>query len=97
MGALPLSRARACSFGRVAADDARTMNETIRVGDRVRILLDSESWKSRGWFEGRVVKIEPYSGHRSFYWVKLDRAVEANPKGTTNMLSIFNPKKIQRI
>jgi hypothetical protein len=72
-------------------------NETIRVGDRVRILLDSGFWKSRGWFEGKVIKIEPYSEHRSFYWVELDQAVEAHPKGTTNMLSVFNPKKIERV
>lgn len=73
------------------------MNDLIQVGDRVEILLDSEFWKSRGWFEGTVVKIEPYSAHRSFYWVELDQAVEANPKGATNLLSIFNPKKIKRI
>ncbi len=73
------------------------MDEVIHAGDRVRILLDSKFWKSRGWFEGTVVKIEPYSEHRRFYWIELDREVEANPGGTTNLLSIFNPKKIKRI
>lgn len=71
-------------------------NETIRVGDRVRILLDSAYWKSRGWFEGKVIKIEPYSVHRSFYWIELDQAVEANPGGMIHLISIFNPKKIRR-
>ncbi len=72
------------------------MQDAIRAGDRVKILLDSRFWKSRGWFEGRVVKIEPYSEHRDFYWVQLDQAVEANPGGTTNLVSILNPKNIQK-
>jgi hypothetical protein len=73
------------------------MAETIRFGDRVKIYLDSKFWKSEGWFEGMVVRIDPYSHHRQFYWVELDFYVEALQGGKTGMVSVFNPKNIIRI
>ena len=63
------------------------------VGDRVRILLDSDTWGDLGWLEGSVVGMQPYSQHRSFYWVELD----APPLGAPRLISVLNPKKIQRV
>ncbi len=70
------------------------MPDEIRVGDRVRVLLDSAYWKSDGWFEGTVVRIDPYSGHRSFYWVELEIDVEATQGGRTHLVSVLNPSRI---
>jgi len=73
------------------------MDESILVGDRVKIFLDSKFWKSGGWFEGTVVRIDPYSEHRSFYWVELDGDVVASLGTGTNLISVLNPKNIQKI
>jgi hypothetical protein len=72
-----------------------SVNDPIRVGDRVKVYLDSKFWKSEGWFEGTVVRIDPYSRHRQFYWVELDLEVEALQGGRTYLVSVFNPKNIQ--
>lgn len=71
--------------------------EEIKVGDRVQVYLNSKFWKSAGWFEGRVIRIDPYSAHRSFYWVELDDDVQALPGGGTKLVSVLNPKNIKRI
>jgi len=73
------------------------MTESIRVGNRVKIYLDSKFWRSEGWFEGTVVRIDPYSRHRQFYWVELDLEVEALQGGKTHLVSVFNLKNIQLI
>jgi hypothetical protein len=73
------------------------MTESIRIGDRVKVFLDSKFWKSEGWFEGVVVRIDPYSEHRSFYWVELDEDVTANLGSGTKLISVLNPKNIQKI
>ena len=73
------------------------MPEPIRVEDRVKIYLDSKFWRNEGWFEGTVVRIDPYSRHRQFYWVELDVEVEALQGGRTHLVSVFNPKNIQVI
>ena len=70
---------------------------SLRVGERVKILLDSGFWESSGWFEGTVVRIDPYSAHRSFYWVELDIAVQSMQGVSTTLVSILNPGRIQRI
>ncbi len=67
---------------------------TIHVGDHVRIFLDSEFWESEGWFAGTVVRIDPYSEHRSFYWVELDVEVQSSQGAWTRLVSVFNPKNI---
>ena len=72
------------------------MANPIRIGDRVEVFLDSKFWRSEGWFEGTVVRIDPYSRHRQFYWVELDIKVEALQGGKTGMVSVFNPKNIKR-
>jgi len=71
------------------------MDKAFRVGDRVRVYLDSKFWRSEGWFEGTIVRIDPYSRHRQFYWVELDIEVEAMQGGKTHLISVFNPKNIR--
>lgn len=70
---------------------------TPRVGQRVRIYLDSEFWRSAGWFEGTVVRVEPYSGKRSFYWVELDMPVEPTQGQAAKLVSVLNPRHIERL
>jgi len=72
------------------------MTESIQIGDRVKVFLDSKFWRSEGWFEGRVVRIDPYSEHRSFYWVELDDDVESIPGTGTKLISVLNPRNIQK-
>jgi hypothetical protein len=67
----------------------------IRIGDRVRIRLDEKSGARAGWYEGVVFKIEPYSEHRSFYWVEFDAWTQSLLGA--RQVSVFNPKNIQRI
>jgi len=76
---------------------ADNMEVTIHVGDRVKIYLDSKFWRSEGCFEGTVVRIDPYSKHRQFYWVELDVEVEALQGGKSNLVSVFNPKNLKKI
>jgi hypothetical protein len=71
--------------------------DDLQVGDRVKIYLDSSYWKSEGWFDGTVVRIDPYSNHRSYYWVELDTEVQAARGGRTNLVSVLNPARIVRI
>lgn len=73
------------------------MTASIQVGDRVKVFLDSKFWRSEGWFEGTVLRIDPYSEHRSFYWVELDEDVRANLGSGTKLISVLNPKNIQKI
>jgi hypothetical protein len=69
------------------------ISETIHVGDKVRIYLDSKFGDKEGWYEGVVFKIDPYSEHRSFYWVELDEA--AQTALGIKQISVFNPKNIK--
>ncbi|MDL1909247.1 PilZ domain-containing protein [Chloroflexi bacterium CFX6] len=70
--------------------------DEIRIGDRVQIFLDAETWGSEGWFEGTVVRIEPYSAHRSFHWVELDEAAQAALGREVKLISVLNPRNIRR-
>ena len=70
--------------------------DEFRINERVKIFLDSQYWKSEGWFDGRVIRIEPYSEHRNFYWVELDQEVEPMFGKATSLVSILNPKNIKR-
>ncbi len=67
----------------------------FQIGERVRVYLDSSYWKSQGWFDGTVVRIDPYSVHRRFYWVELDTEIEAATGGTTRLVSVLNPSRIR--
>ena len=73
------------------------MTEVIHIGDRVKVFLGSDFWESEGWFAGTVLRIDPYSEHRSFYWVELDDVVAANLGARTKLISVLNPKNIQKI
>ena len=72
------------------------MDESIRVGDRVQIFLDSKTWRSEGWFDGTIIRIDPYSEHRNFYWVELDEEAEAMLGKSVNLISVLNPKNIRK-
>jgi hypothetical protein len=69
----------------------------ILVGQRVKVLLGPEFWQDAGWFEGTVIRIDPYSAHRSFYWVELDTEVRFNAGGKARLISVLNPKHIAAI
>ena len=72
------------------------MAEQIKIGDRVQIFLNAKVWGNEGWFDGTVVRIDPYTQHRSFYWVELnDEGVAALGKGT-RLISVLNPKNIRK-
>lgn len=71
------------------------MSESIQVGDPVQIYLDSKFGDREGWYEGRVIKIDPYSEHRSFYWVEL--SPQAQSILGTRQISVFNLKNIKKM
>ncbi|MBI4759782.1 MAG: PilZ domain-containing protein [Chloroflexota bacterium] len=71
--------------------------EEIRVGERVEIHLDAKFGKHEGWYAGTVVRIEPYSKHRSFYWVELDEQAQAALNAGMKLISVFNPKNIRKV
>jgi hypothetical protein len=70
------------------------MTEAIQAGDRVKIYLDSKFGDKEGWYEGTVFKIDPYSKHRSFYWVELN--ADAQIVAGIRQISVFNLKNIQK-
>jgi len=67
------------------------MSEEIKAGDRVEVFLNAKTWGDEGWFAGTVIRIDPYSAHRSFYWVELDEAPG------TKQVSVLNPKNIRKM
>ena len=71
------------------------MSEAIQIGDRVKIYLNSKFGDKEGWYEGVVFKIDPYSEHRSFYWVELN--ADAQTMLGTRQISVFNLKNIQKL
>ena len=60
----------------------------IQIGDRVSVFLED-------WYSGTVLKIDPYSDHRKFYWVELDALGQAILK--ISRISVFNPKHIKKL
>ena len=70
------------------------MADEIQIGDRVQIFLNAKNWGRDDWFNGTVIRIDPYSGHRSFYWVELD--AEAGAALGMKVISVFNPKNIRK-
>ena len=73
------------------------MAEAIQIGDRVQVHLTSEVWRREGWFDGTVVRIDPYSVHRSFFWVELDPDPTDLPGRGNPLISVLNPKNIRKI
>jgi hypothetical protein len=71
------------------------MAEIFQIGDRVQIRLDSKFGENEGWYAGMVIRIEPYSEHRNFYWVRLDTEAQSILK--MRELSVFNPKNIKKV
>jgi hypothetical protein len=72
------------------------MADELKIGDRVQIFLDAKTWGSDGWFDGRIVRIDPYTQHRSFYWVELDADSAALLGKGTSLISVLNPKNIRK-
>jgi hypothetical protein len=72
------------------------MSESFQVGDRVQIFLDAKRWGTEGWFEGTVVRIDPYSEHRNFHWVELDEESAAVLGKGVKLISVLNPKNIRK-
>jgi hypothetical protein len=72
------------------------MTEDIKIGDRVQIFLNAKVWGNEGWFDGKVVRIDPYTEHRSFYWVELDEEAAAALGKGTRLISVLNPKNIRK-
>lgn len=73
------------------------MAEELQIGDRVQIFLNATVWGSEGWFDGTVMRIDPYSQHRSFYWVKLDEGAAAMLSRGSGLISVLNPKNIRKL
>ena len=73
------------------------MAEEIKIGDRVQIFLDARVWESEGWFDGTVVRIDPYTQHRSFYWVELNEEAVARLGKGARFISVLNPRNIRRV
>lgn len=73
------------------------MGDEIKVGDRVQVFLNAKNWGRDEWFNGKVVRIDPYSQHRSFHWVELDADAQAALGGGMKLISVFNPKNIRKM
>ena len=70
------------------------MSDSLQIGDRAEVYLDAKFGGQEGWHSGTIFRIDPYSEHRSFYWVRFDAEV-ADVLGMPQ-ISVFNPKKIRR-
>jgi hypothetical protein len=70
------------------------MADPIEVGERVEVFLNSRKFRREGWYPGMVFRIDPYSDHRCFYWVRLDE--ESSALLGIREISIFNPKYIRK-
>ena len=75
----------------------RATPEYFQSGDRVEVRLGPPAWAEDGWFPGTVVRRDPYSAHRSFYWVELDTEVRSAGGGRLGLVSVLNPKHIHRL
>jgi len=71
------------------------MDESFHVGDQVEVHLDAKFGYKEGWYAGTIFKIDPYSEHRSFYWVNFDADVQAQIG--MRQISVFNPKNIRKL
>jgi hypothetical protein len=73
------------------------MTAEIRIGDRVQVFLNSRVWGQDSWFDGTVVRIDPYTEHRSFYWVELDEDPVRLARMKSRLISVLNPKNIRKV
>jgi len=67
----------------------------ISLGDKVEIFLNEKFGEHSGWHAAQVFAIEPYSQHRSFYWVRFNAETQA--RVGIKEISVFNPKHIRKI
>lgn len=75
-------------------------DENIKVGDRIKVHVDNDTYKSKGWFNGVVVKIVPYeksNKNLNFYYVQLDTPIAVVGGGFAGQISVFNPKNFEKI
>lgn len=70
------------------------MDESFQVGDHVKVYFDAKFGDKEGWYQGTVFKVDPYSEHRSFYWVELD--ISARTILGIREISVFNLKNIKK-
>ena len=70
------------------------MTELLQVGDQVEVYFDARFGEKEGWYAGTVFRIDPYSEHRSFYWVRF--ASETETRLGMSQISVFNPKNIRK-
>ena len=71
------------------------MMKPLKMGDPVKIYLDAKFGEKEGWYTGVIVRIDPYSAHRGFYWVILD--ADGQTALGIREISVFNPKNIRKI
>ncbi len=70
------------------------MTEAFQVGDQVEVYLDAKFGEKEGWYAGTIFQIDPYSEHRSFYWVRFNEA--AQTALGLSQISVFNLKNIRK-
>lgn len=72
-------------------------NSLFEIGDSVKIFLNEKTFGVEGWFSGKVVRIDPYSAHRNFYWVELDAESQALLGRGLKLVSVLNPRNIAKV
>ena len=72
------------------------MADKFKIGDRVQVFLNAKVWGQDSWFDGTVVRIDPYTQHRSFYWVELDDEPASQAGIKSRLISVLNPKNIRK-
>jgi len=73
-----------------------TESSSLEIGKRVQVYLTPGRWRKAGWRDGTIIRIDPYSAHRSFHWVELDVAAEPVGGGSIALISILNPRHIRK-
>jgi len=70
------------------------MTDAFQVGDQVEVYLDAKFGEQEGWYAGTIFQIDPYSEHRSFYWVRFNEAAQTTLG--LSQISVFNLKNIRK-
>jgi hypothetical protein len=71
------------------------MAEALQVGDRVEVYLDAKFGEKEGWHPGTIHQIDPYTKHRSFYWIRFDE--QARVFLGMSQISVLNPRNIRKV
>ncbi len=72
-----------------------TATVEFQIGDQVEVYLDAKFGEKEGWYVGQIFRVDPYSEHRSFYWVKFEEAAQITLG--LSQISVFNPKNIRKL